>query len=369
MATFTGSDKAISFLFDMVSNIASDYDNTSTYSVGDYAIHEGILYKCASAVLLPEDFDSTKWQAVLVMDEIGSGGGGGGTTVIANPAGAATDTLNKLQVASTIYDIPSGGGSGGTGVTAYSLSDILDSWGNDYGEIQFDHLRQFRENATALVIIGNVCFLRLAWTNKTVHSANQATIMTLKQDISSLLFSSDDFLRSTSNGSFLYANKYSPQNANDSWTLWTQQSIAHRVWIYNNNGKLTLREEGGTSTAYSVYEISMMFTLPVSSVGLAHEYSTEEHIVGKWVDGSTIYETTFDLGANTTISNTGWTTTTIQIPNLGGIISGMILTETLGTSTPVMTTFDAAKYIQLQSLRNSYTSTARYVVLQYTKAA
>lgn len=39
-------------------------------------------------------------------------GGGGGTTVIANPAGQATDTLNKLQVGSTIYSVPSGGGGG-----------------------------------------------------------------------------------------------------------------------------------------------------------------------------------------------------------------------------------------------------------------
>ena len=49
------------------------------------------------------------------------GGGGGGTTVIANPAGAATDTLNKLQVGSTIYSIPSGGGGG-----------VNLSWGTPY---------------------------------------------------------------------------------------------------------------------------------------------------------------------------------------------------------------------------------------------
>ena len=99
-----------------------------------------------------------------------------------------------------------------------------------------------------------------------------------------------------------------------------------------------------------------------------HTYSTTEQIVGTWIDGRTIYETTFDLGENTTISNSSWTTTSIQIPNFEGIISGMILTETLGTSTPVMTTYDANNYIQLQSLRNSYTSTARYVVIQYTKS-
>ena len=38
---------------------------------------------------------------------------GGGTTVVANPSGAATEELEKLQVGNTIYSIPEGGGSGG----------------------------------------------------------------------------------------------------------------------------------------------------------------------------------------------------------------------------------------------------------------
>lgn len=42
------------------------------------------------------------------IDELAQGGGGG-TTVVANPSGAATDVLNKLQVDSTIYQLLSGG--------------------------------------------------------------------------------------------------------------------------------------------------------------------------------------------------------------------------------------------------------------------
>lgn len=125
MATFTGSDKAIAFLFDMVSNMADDYNSTSTYSVGDYAIYNGTLYKCTSAIASPEDFTPAHWQSVLVMDEIAAGGGGGGTTVVANPAGAATDTLIKLQVGSTIYSVSGGGGGGHT----YSTTEqIIGTW-------------------------------------------------------------------------------------------------------------------------------------------------------------------------------------------------------------------------------------------------
>ena len=54
-----------------------------------------------------------------------NGGGGGGTTVIANPQGAATDTLNKLQVGQTIYNVP----SGGSGSHIYSTSEhVVGQW-------------------------------------------------------------------------------------------------------------------------------------------------------------------------------------------------------------------------------------------------
>lgn len=128
MATYTGADKAISFLFDIAASIAAYYSSASTYAIDTYAIHDGTLYKCISAISTPEDFTPAHWQAVLVMDEVaaGGGGGGGGTTVIANPAGAATDTLNKLQVGSTIYDVPSGGGS--SGHTYSTTEQIVGTW-------------------------------------------------------------------------------------------------------------------------------------------------------------------------------------------------------------------------------------------------
>lgn len=127
MATFTGADKAIGFLFDMVANIAADYDETSTYALNDYAVYNGVLYKCTTAISTPEAFTPAKWLAVLIMDEVSAGGGGGGgTTVIANPAGQATDTLNKLQVGATIYDVPSGGG--GSGHIYSTTEHIIGTW-------------------------------------------------------------------------------------------------------------------------------------------------------------------------------------------------------------------------------------------------
>lgn len=127
MATFTGADRALGFLFDIARNIADDYDNTSTYAQGAYTIYAGTLYKCTTLIQTPEDFNIAHWQSVLIMDEVAAGGGGGGgTTVIANPAGAATDTLDKLQVGATIYDVPSGGGS--SGHTYSTTEQIVGTW-------------------------------------------------------------------------------------------------------------------------------------------------------------------------------------------------------------------------------------------------
>lgn len=57
--------------------IADVYDATETYAVGDYALYQGTLYKCTTAINVGEAFDPTKWTSVKVMNEMPSGGGGG----------------------------------------------------------------------------------------------------------------------------------------------------------------------------------------------------------------------------------------------------------------------------------------------------
>lgn len=47
-----------------------------------------------------------KGQYRTVQEALDNAGGGGGTTVVANPEGAATVDLAKLQVGTTIYGIP-----------------------------------------------------------------------------------------------------------------------------------------------------------------------------------------------------------------------------------------------------------------------
>ena len=66
MATFTGADKAIAFLFDVARNIADDYNSSSTYAQGAYTIYDGTLYKCTTAISVPEDFTPAHWTATVI---------------------------------------------------------------------------------------------------------------------------------------------------------------------------------------------------------------------------------------------------------------------------------------------------------------
>lgn len=122
MATYTGTDKRLKFLFDIVSNLASIYSNSGTYAVGAYAIYQGVLYKCITAVTVAEDFDPTKWAPVLVMNEIGSGGGGGSTVTITPTLSSGTKIADfSINGISDELYAPSGGG----GETFEEISDFF----------------------------------------------------------------------------------------------------------------------------------------------------------------------------------------------------------------------------------------------------
>lgn len=127
MGTYTGSDKRLQFLFDMVSNFAPIYSNTATYAVGAYSIYQGILYKCVNAVTSGENFDPSKWSQVLVMSEISSGGGGSIVSITPTlQSGTKIADFSINGVPDELY-APSGGGSG----CNYSfLEQVVGTWTN-----------------------------------------------------------------------------------------------------------------------------------------------------------------------------------------------------------------------------------------------
>lgn len=64
-----------------------------------------------------------------------------------------------------------------------------------------------------------------------------------------------------------------------------------------------------------------------SGVPAVH-YSTDEHVVGTWIDGSTVYEKTVEI---TSIPNSNMTDTAHEISNMGIIISAVSTVHTLAS--------------------------------------
>ena len=48
----------------------AEYSEDATYAVGDYCIYADILYKCITPINIPIAFDSSRWEATTLSDEI-----------------------------------------------------------------------------------------------------------------------------------------------------------------------------------------------------------------------------------------------------------------------------------------------------------
>lgn len=49
---------------------ADTYDKTKTYAVNEIVIQNGLLYKCKTAVTTAEEFDSSKWEKISILDNM-----------------------------------------------------------------------------------------------------------------------------------------------------------------------------------------------------------------------------------------------------------------------------------------------------------
>lgn len=52
------------------SSIASEYSDQNSYSVGDYVLYSGQLYKCDIEIIEPEEFNQNKWEIASIGNEL-----------------------------------------------------------------------------------------------------------------------------------------------------------------------------------------------------------------------------------------------------------------------------------------------------------
>ena len=234
-------------------NLAEEYDSTSTYAVDDYVIYESVLYKCIGTTT--GTFDSTKWTSVVVTDEMGSGGGGG-TTVIANPQGTPTDNLNTIQIGNEIFNIVGGGGDYYAPVIYSTEEREIGVWTD--GKPLYQKTCQIVSNTS----VG-------AWTTITLTSPILNPEYIVKAEF------------------------------NDG----TPSGYGQKTYLFRaDGGNVQVKTTDGSTTTFNAgWRFTLWYTKTTDVAGSgswtpqgvpAHHYSTDEHIVGTWIDGSTLYEKT-----------------------------------------------------------------------------
>ena len=104
-------------------------------------IHTYFFYTSDSSITIASAYVAYPWKLFSVKGL--KFGGGGGTTVVPNPSGTPTDTLNTVQIGNVIYDLGGGSGSGYSETNLYAASstsfvDIPLTWNwTDYDAYLF----------------------------------------------------------------------------------------------------------------------------------------------------------------------------------------------------------------------------------------
>lgn len=130
-------------------SLAPAYDLLETYNTGDKVMYELLMYKCKEDNVTGA-WNPAKWERTTAGE---NGSGGGGSSVVPNPSGTPTDTLNTIGIDGTIFDI-SGSGGGGTGEGSFYKETTLWS-GSDSASMT---LSESFENYDAIMVIARTTY-------------------------------------------------------------------------------------------------------------------------------------------------------------------------------------------------------------------
>lgn len=192
-----------------------------------------------------------KGQYRNVQEALDNAGGGGGTTVVANPEGAATVELAKLQVGETVYGIPAEAANINydnttSGLTADDVQDAIDEMVSNFGD--------------GVDRIYNACVA----AGSTPASKSPADIATAIGNISgSPDIVLNDQLIADEGGSYITAQLSKTLDAN----TWLLVAIKDGTNKHNNVIKYT----GGTNS-FSLEGGTLILSLTATTAGLA-DYS------------------------------------------------------------------------------------------------
>lgn len=97
-----------------------------------------------------------------------------------------------------------------------------------------------------------------------------------------------------------------------------------------------------------------------------HTYSTNEQVVGTWIDDKPIYERVYELPSTLSLASNTWTNTSVSNANMKAILKATGIT-TYGTLFDFFgAARDSGSYVRLLSTRPSGVD-INVLILQYTK--
>lgn len=386
-------------------NLAPIYDETEAYVEGDYCtlletIQQTVtgfhLYKCTTDTTDPAGtFDPNSWSEVDITSEMGHGGGGGGGHIYLDNSGNVMTqrTKAKFEGAYTTDD-------GTNDITNVAVMRTMKA--NEYaqlteaekqGFIYVDDETTGTDDKFQPVIYSTEEREIGVWTDgKPLYQ--RTFVFTTANDDNYNYYATDianpetmivDFSASFYILSSTVCNPIAPYGRA------TTGDNEMQVLLNNVNNVLRIDYRAGTQARNKTAVISIKYTKSTDTAGSgqwtpqgvpAVHYSTDEKVIGTWIDGSTIYEKTiikdsnFVSGANQIAHN---------ISNIGKIISNeSTLYYSNGDCVPlpsISTTGNvdawSAKtrdfgstyfYLDLGSSMLSYVASASFT-LRYTKAS
>lgn len=193
-------------------------------------------------------------------------GGGGGTTVVANPTGAATDTLNKLQVGSTIYSVPSGGS--GSGVTIIANKN------------------NFNDIVTALTNGQYLGKIKLLFENATYYINNIPAVKVSDMTAATLSI--------TAGAAYFYFDANEFKDIRDGQNNSIQGHGMLHIVVPNNGGEYVFN---GIMTIRDMTGNSLTFYLGRGILSFNRSTSRELYFTTGWASGSSINTTTSSVSA------------------------------------------------------------------------
>ena len=308
-------------------NLASEFSESSTYAVDDYVIYQDDLYKCTTAVSTAGSWDNTKWTRAQITDEMG---GSSVSTLedltdvdITNPT--ANDTI-KWNPTTQKWENGAGGGTGDVADVYVNGQSVLDSNKiaqiKSYKEVtqaEYDALPASKESDDVLYCI----------TDQATADTTVAPIIYSEEEREVGVWTDGKPLyQKTYRDSYTNPGTGSHSTNHDLPGVITQVIPGYIRYEYQGevyyligsqmNSYLQITIPGipsptyfvATQTVGGVTQTDIYYTVQYiketdtpgsgkyapSGVPAVH-YSTDEQVIGTWIDGSTIYERSINLGS------------------------------------------------------------------------